>query len=210
MSISFYSLNKTSVILPILFLIPFIVFAQFSPCNLEKNALENAYLVDAEDIRCLARNSEKDISMFYTFAESCKPCLKHIPALIPFVIENEIDLYIVLIDKEHSYRVEWAEIILKRFEEEIKDRYQEDFSFKLYVLKDEDGRPRKKYNKFLTEITPPQFEVIGDLGKHIVMNKSGEVLLITSYKDNPENAEDKNSHILNEVILPVLDQELVK
>ena len=191
-------------------MLPMLSIAQSVPCNLEKNALGNAYLVDAEDIRCLARSSEKDISMFYTFAEWCKPCLKHIPALVPFVIENELDFYIILIDRENNFRVEWAEILLKQYEQEIRDRYQEDFSFKLYVLKDENGRPRKKYNKFLTEITPPQFEVIGDMGKHIVMNKSGEVLLVTSYKDNPENAEDKNSHILNEVIRPVLDQELVK
>ncbi|HLW14938.1 MAG TPA: hypothetical protein VKX30_05530 [Flavobacteriaceae bacterium] len=193
-----------------LLLLPILSVAQSEPCNLEKNELGNAYLVDAEDIRCLAKNSDKEISMFYTFAESCKPCLKHIPDLIPFVIENDLDLYIVLIDRENNFRVEWAEIILKRFEQEIREHYQEDFSFKLYVLKDEEGRPRKKYNKFLTEITPPQFEVIGDLGKHIVMNKSGEVLLVTSYKDNPENVEDKNSYILNEVIRPVLERSLVE
>lgn len=193
-----------------LLLLPILSVAQSEPCNLEKNELGNAYLVDAEDIRCLAKNSDKEISMFYTFAESCKPCLKHIPDLIPFVIENDLDLYIVLIDRENNFRVEWAEIILKRFEQEIREHYQEDFSFKLYVLKDENGRPRKKYNKFLTEITPPQFEVIGDLGKHIVMNKSGEVLLVTSYKDNPENVEDKNSYILNEVIRPVLERSLVE
>lgn len=192
-----------------LLLFPILSIAQSEPCNLEKNELGNAYLVDAKDIRCLAKNSEQEISMFYTFAEWCKPCLKHIPALIPFVIENEIDLYIVLIDRENNIRVEWAEIILKRFEQEIRDHYQEDFSFKLYVLKDEGGRPRKKYNKFLTEITPLQFEVIGDLGKHIVMNKSGEVLLVTSYKDNPENLEGKNSHVLNEVIRPVLEKSIV-
>src|SRR5690554_482634 len=193
-----------------LLLLPILSVAQSEPCNLEKNELGNAYLVDAEDIRCLAKNSDKEISMFYTFAESCKPCLKHIPDLIPFVIENDLDLYIVLIDRENNFRVEWAEIILKRFEQEIREHYQEDFSFKLYVLKDEEGRPRKKYNKFLTEITPPQFEVISDLGKHIVMNKSGEVLLVTSYKDNPENVEDKNSYILNEVIRPVLERSLVE
>lgn len=195
---------KKHVVFVLLFL-PVLSLAQSFPCNLEKNDLGNAYLVTADDIRCLAKNSEKKISIFYTFAEWCKPCLKHIPDLIPFVIENEIDLYIVLIDKENNYRVKWAEIVLNRFEQEIKDLYQEDFSFKLHVLKDEDGRPRKKYNKFLTEITPSQFEVIGDLGKHIVMNKSGKVLLVTSYKDNPENEEDKNTHILNEVILPVLE-----
>lgn len=200
---------KKYIVFALLFL-PVLSLAQSEPCNLEKNELGNAYLVDAEDIRCLAKNSDKEISMFYTFAESCKPCLKHIPDLIPFVIENDLDLYIVLIDRENNFRVEWAEIILKRFEQEIREHYQEDFSFKLYVLKDEEGRPRKKYNKFLTEITPPQFEVIGDLGKHIVMNKSGEVLLVTSYKDNPENVEDKNSYILNEVIRPVLERSLVE
>lgn len=184
--------------------------AQSVPCNLEKNELGNAYLVNAEDIRCLAINSESEISMFYTFAESCKPCLKHIPDLIPFVIENELDLYIVLTDRENNFRVDWAEIILSRFEEEIRGRYQEDFIFKLYVLKDEDGRPRKKYDKLLTKITPPQFEVIGDLGKHIVINKIGEVLLVTSYKDYHENVEDKNSYILNEVIRPLIERSLIE
>jgi len=53
------------------------------------------------------------------------------------------------------------------------------------------ARHREKYTNYLTQITPPEFENINDIGKFIVINKKGEVLLVTNYKDS-KNAEGKD------------------
>jgi len=96
---------------------------------------------------------------------------------------------------------------LSNYKRVIKENYEQDFKYNILVLKDETGRRKKNYLKFLTEITPPQFEVINDMGKHIVIDKSGEVLLVTSYKDKTENNELDDAGILKEKVLPLLKIE---
>jgi len=138
---------------------------------------------------CLAKNADKERTLFYTFASWCKPCIDHLPDLVALSIVHDINMYFVLIDKENSIRVKWAKDILSNYERVIKENHEQDFKFNILVLKDETGRRKKNYLKFLTEITPSQFEVINDMGKHIVIDKSGDVLLVTSYKDKTENNE---------------------
>ncbi len=45
-------------------------------------------------------------------------------------------------------------------------------------------KQRKRYKNFLTEITPKKFKNINDMSKYILLDKSGNVLMVTSYKDN--------------------------
>jgi len=195
------------IIFQIMIFLPLVGLSQSAICDIKKNELGNAYLVDAKAILCLAKNADEERTLFYTFASWCKPCIEHLPDLVALSIVHDININFVLIDKENNIRVKWATDILSNYKRVIKENYEQDFKYNILVLKDETGRRKKNYLKFLTEITPPQFEVINDMGKHIVIDKSGEVLLVTSYKDKTENNELDDAGILKEKVLPLLKIE---
>jgi hypothetical protein len=44
-------------------------------------------------------------------------------------------------------------------------------------------KENKKYKKFLTEITPDEFNNINGKSKYILLDNQGKVLMVTSYKD---------------------------
>ena len=63
------------------------------------------------------------------------------------------------------------------------------------IIEFQGARHREKYTKYITQITPPEFEDSNDMGKFIVINKEGKVILVTNYKDS-QNAEDKDDDSL--------------
>lgn len=94
----------------------------------------------------------------------------------------DVDFYLLLVDKEDSHYAYLAkEYIIERFNKA-----------KIFIIKDVEGRGRsKKYNKFLEDIHPLKSEIINDMGKFIVLNKEGQVLKITSYKDFKKDEHTK-------------------
>ncbi|MFD2603788.1 hypothetical protein [Flavobacterium suzhouense] len=81
-----------------------------------------------------------------------------------------------------------------------------DKTTKVAVLSNETyGIKTKKRNRqFVTEMTPPQFENIDDFSKYIVINKLGEVIMVTTWKDNKGNDWHDDSKMVQEKIVPLL------
>ncbi|ODS87237.1 MAG: hypothetical protein ABS44_11495 [Chryseobacterium sp. SCN 40-13] len=179
-------------------LLPVLVFSQnaIEKCNIQKSYFEDLYRVDAEDVKCLAKNSEKPNTVLVSFARWCAPCLHHLPAHMALEKHFDVDFYILLVDKENDRRTFLA-----------KDYVWKDYpNAKILIIKDYEKRGRgKKYNEFLKGITPPQFEVIDSMSKFFVLNTKGEVQMVTSYKDNPEGTDWKDHRpLMRKHIMPLL------
>ncbi len=165
------------------------IYAQ-SPCVTHKS-VSGLMSVTPEDVICIAKESDKDISLFYTFAEWCSPCRKNMPKIIDLAKKNDIALYFLIISRETFF--DEIDIAVDFIKEKIEEPNIYIISDSLYSKKNAvrkrswivlvGAKEREKYTNFLKKITPPSFEVIDDIGKSILINKEGEVILITSYKD---------------------------
>lgn len=183
----------------ILLLIYQISFGQGENCNLVKSKSGEIFTVDKDAIICLAKNSKKEKTLVYTFGSWCAPCIKHIPNAIKLARDYNLDFYVLLTDKENSDRELTAIRILNEAQKQI------DFKIKVVNLKDENGRPNKKYKHFLKEITPSKFENINDMSKYIILDKSGSVLMVTTWKDNRDNDWEDDSLMIEKTIKPILE-----
>ena len=173
------------------------VFAQQEKCGLQK--LEsNIYKVNAEDLKCLAKNSEKKNTIFFTFARWCEPCLYHLPNFKKIEKNYNVDSYVMLMDAEGSKMTRLA-----------IDYVLEDYpDAKIVILRDRDKKNGRKYKDFVKEITPSQFEAISDMSKYIVLNNSGEVQLVTTWKDNKEYPQWKDdTSTIKRIVLPLLEKK---
>lgn len=186
----------------VVFLFCFVkVFSQtpIEKCKLPQSHFENIYAVTAEDVKCLAKNSEQPNTLFFTFASWCKPCIYHIPTF--FLLEKfyKTDIYVLLIDEENSNRA-------KQGRDMVLEAYPH---AKILVIKDIKGRGRtKKYKEFLTAITPAKFENIDDMSKYIVLNQQGEVELVTNYKDSENDPDWKSDKpMVKRIVLPLLQKK---
>ncbi|MGC3977507.1 MAG: hypothetical protein QM751_04300 [Paludibacteraceae bacterium] len=171
------------------------LFAQYDSCGIQKSQYSDLYAVIPQDISCIARHSDKDISLFYTFASWCIPCRAHFPAIIDIVKKYDLDFYIVIPERENDSIMvkqttnylnkllgkDYKGLIVSDSLYSLKNRYKKQKKFVL--IKTYGVKEREKYANFITQITPPQFENIDDMGKVILVNKMGEVFLITTYKD---------------------------
>ena len=171
---------------------------QNKDCEMTKSKSDKIFTVDKDDILCLAKNSKKEKTLVYTFGSWCAPCLKHLPNAIDLARDYNLDFYVLLIDKENSDRELTAIGLLNQVQEKIK------FEIKVLILKDENGRPNKKYKQFLNEITPSEFENISSMSKYIILDKLGDVLMVTNWKDNSENDWDDDSQMIEKRIKPIL------
>tara|TARA_R110000772_G_scaffold137108_2_gene245968 strand:+ start:594 stop:1175 length:582 start_codon:yes stop_codon:yes gene_type:complete len=190
--------NIRMVFLTILILTIQKSFGQNTDCELTKSTSEKIFIVDKADIICLAKNSKKDKTLVYTFGTWCAPCLKHLPNAIKLARENDLEFYVLLTDKENSDRELTAIGFLKQMQEKVN------FEIKVLNLKDENGKPNKKYKQFLDEITPSEFENINDMSKYIILDKLGKVLMVTNWKDNRENDWEDDSRMIEKRIKPIL------
>jgi len=170
--------------------------AQTEECNLQKSKFSDFYTVDVEKTICIAQNSDKDITIFLTYAEYCVPCKEKIPKVMELSEKYNADFYLLLIGKEdddffnkktlsaiNSYNKLLKAVIITDLlygENTLKYVYRK----RLIELIGQ--RHSEKYREYLKQITPPKFENTNELSKFIVLNKKGEVLLVTSYND-PEN-----------------------
>lgn len=175
-----------------------ISFGQEEKCNLIKSKSDKIFIVDEDDIFCLAQNSRKSKTLFYTFGIWCEPCLKHLPNAIKLAKDFDLNFYVLLMDKENSDEELKAILFLNQVEEKIQ------YKIKVLNLKDENGRPNKKYKSFLAAITPSNFENINDMSKYIILNNTGKVLMVTNWKDNRDYDWEDDSKMIENRILPIL------
>lgn len=195
----FFGKTKLVFLLLLLFCVKGYSQKVIEECKLPKSHYEGIFSVAVDDLKCLAKKSEQPNTIFYTFGSWCKPCIYHIPTL--FLIEKfyKADIYVLLVDPETNNSIEKS-----------KDMVLEAYPHaKILVIKDIEGKGKsKKYKEFLSKITPAQFENIDDMSKYIVLNKKGEVQLVTSYKDSEKDPDWKNDQpMVKRIVLPLLEKK---
>jgi thiol-disulfide isomerase/thioredoxin len=192
---------------------PNTAFTQEDTCNLIQSSYSELYTVVPENVRCIAQNSDKDITVFFTFSGSCSPCRKHLPEAVQLAKEQNTNFYLLITDRENDEYIEKTIAIAKQIVPEEK--------LKMVIISDSLYSPGKRYKKrksfisistviqekytqFLNEITPAQFENIANMSKYIVLNKQGEVIFISNYKD----AEgEKNDLKVREKIIKFIEND---
>ncbi|MCF6214474.1 MAG: thioredoxin family protein [Flavobacteriaceae bacterium] len=170
-------------------------FSQKNNCNLT-NDLNNVIKVNKDDILCLAKNTNKNKTLIYTFGIWCSPCILHLPNAIKLAEDYNLDLYVLLIDKENDTKtIKITVNYLKKIKKDIN----------IAILKDETEKGRnKKYKRFLKRITPSQFENINGMSKYILINKKGVVIMETTWKDDKDNDWRDDSKMISKKIIPLL------
>ncbi|MDR1653622.1 MAG: hypothetical protein LBS01_08280 [Prevotellaceae bacterium] len=160
---------------------------------------------------CIAKNSDKDFTVFYTFASWCGPCIANLPDAVNFSETNNANMYVLLIDGEWGRSdVANAVAILKKknitqpavilsdsLYPTAKLRNKKPAKF---VLVDFGIQNRKKYANFVKLITPQRFKPENGMSKYIIFNKEGEVVFVSNSDDCiNEKGEYDYSLLLNKM-----------
>lgn len=178
------------------------ITAQTNGFSLTKSSYSDIYTINIEDMCNLAKNSKKDIIIFHTYSAWCAPCMAEIPEIIKMAEELDVDFYALLAEGEN-----WKSGISNALASAVKHGIDRDniviLSDSLYnnpkIRYKKEGiihisnsrKNREKYVNFIAHITPPQFESIAGNSNNILLNKKGEVILVTDYKDS----QDENGKI---------------
>jgi len=118
-----------------------------------------------------------------------------LPNAIKLSKEYKMNFYVLLIEKEENEIVKSTINYLKKIKPDIK----------ILILKDDYGKRRnKKYKEFLSEITPSKFENINGMSKYIIIDKKGEVIMVTNWKDNRDNDWKDDTKMIEKTIIPIL------
>ena len=200
---------NTRIFITALFLVSFftadaqIKNVQMEKCGLTRSVFSRLYTVNVEDVICLAQNSDSDITIFYTFAYWCVPCRKRLPEIIRFAEKHNVDFYVLLTSQEgnrrdvgralQKFHTEYDNqlnvviisdsLFSKRAVERLERRARRGF-----VLVETGRLERDKYINFLAQITPPEMgNIIPGMGIFIVLNRKGEVLLVTNDYQDAQN-----------------------
>ncbi len=187
----------TKNIVLLLFISSSLVYSQSNKCELIKNS-DNLYEVNKNDVFCLSKNSN-ELTLIYSFGIWCKPCIAHLPNALKLRDDYDLNLYILLIEKKGS---ENAKIAIDYLNEQYEN-------IQIIFIKDEYGNSKnRRYKNFLKDITPTNFENINDMSKYILINKEGEVIMVTNYKDNLDNSNWKDdSKMIEKKIIPLLNKK---
>lgn len=199
-----FFLGKAKFFIALLLLCFVKVFSQtpIEKCKLPESHYKNIYSVTSEDVKCLAKFSNQPNTLFFTFGSWCAPCIYHIPTFFLIGEVYKVDLYVLLVDKEnHHWTKESRDMVLETYP-----------NAKILVINDIEGKGKsKKYKNFLTKITPAKFENIDDMSKYIVLNKEGEVQLVTNYKDSKNDPDWKSDKpMVKRIVLPLLEKKLIE
>ena len=195
--------------------------AQMEKCNLTRSVFSRLYTVNVEDVICLAKNSERDITIFYTFAYWCVPCRRELPRVIRLAKELNTDFYVLLIEQE-SNRLEIGRALQKfytRYNNELNvvvlsdsmlseraQRRAQRRAERGFVLVDTGSLERDKYINFLTQITPPEVgNIIPGMGLYIILNNKGEVLWVTNQRDAQGLRGEEASERVRERVRQVIE-----
>lgn len=177
------------------FLLSFGIKAQFETCNLKQSNFISATTVSKDDLSCIAKNSDKPYTIFYTLTSWCAPCRLHLPDTLDLEKTGMVDVYVLLVEAEQDPKIANAINFIKNTDNNVK----------YVVLKDElyGTKVGKRNKKFVTEITPSNFENIDDYSKIILIDKSGKTKYVSNWKDY--NKDWKNSKKMYEnKIIPLL------
>jgi len=190
--------------------------AKTEACNLQKSNYSNFYTVDVEQVLCIARNSDKDITIFYTYADWCAPCRRELPNAIKLAKKNNADFYMILVDRESDTQLisNVTHTIDSVFHGNIKaviiadallsERSQRRLNRPI-VVDMRNLTAREKYSRFLREIATPQFRNVEDaMGLYIVVNNKGEVLFIT---ESNRESELRTSEQIRERITRIIEAD---
>ncbi len=190
----------------IYFVIVFMLFSQLA-FSQEKASLttqdqtENIRVVDAIDVKNLAKESTNKNTIIFTFGVWCGPCRLHLKNAIALKKEYDVELWVLLTDLEGD---DW----MKRGVDYLLEK---DSTINIAVLTDNYGKKKgDKYKRFLKEITPEKFENINGMSKYIVFDKKGEVLMVTTWKDNRKNDWRDKSLMLRDKVIPLLEEKSEK
>ncbi|MDR6920462.1 MULTISPECIES: hypothetical protein [Chryseobacterium] len=173
--------------------------AQQENCSLKKSEFIEATAVDKNDILCIAKNSGKPNTVFYTLASWCVPCIEHLPDALQLEKDYNTSVYIVLVEGEDDRKINRAMSIVKSRSADAK----------ILVLKNKNfpGGVKKRNRAFAEQMTPPQFEMIPDFSKFMVVNNQGEVKMVTNWKDykkldkkTTENVQQMLAH----TVIPII------
>lgn len=154
--------------------------------------------VDASSIATIAKNSDKKNTLFFTFGIWCEPCRLHLPGAIKLAKEKDLNFYVLLVDGMNTDRIAMAYQHIKKLDPTVKVAVLNDAVY--------GDKLKKRNKKFVAEITPPQFENIDDFSKYILLNKEGEVILVTTWKDNRDNDWRDDTKMQKEKIIPLLSK----
>jgi|GEM_PF-5152576 len=182
-------------------------------CTLHKSNFNDFYTVDVEQVKCLARNSDKPFTIFFSFASWCSGCSEDLPKAVKFANEIGSDFYILLIDRECDNMFTYQTVqILQTKRISAKTVILSDSLYSTEKLRKPQKRSffdlgiqrRDKYSNFIKQITPPQFEKSIDegMGKFFIFNNKGDIIYINSHNDyydeNGNIVEDYN-YFLNKI-----------
>ncbi|WP_128414355.1 hypothetical protein [Chryseobacterium sp. Leaf394] len=187
-------MNK-NIYLLLLFISVSLSGQNISNCNLQKSDASDALKFDRNDMICLAKNSDKPYTIFYTLASWCAPCRLHFPDAVELEKTGKVNLFVVLVESEEDKRLVNAINFIKSISENVK----------FGVLKDEIyGTRTGKRNKTLAiEITPQHNEMINDYGKFILIDRTGTILYVTNWKDYNKDWQNSKKMLENK-ILPLI------
>jgi len=194
----------------ILFVLLFVLFGTIHSQNLNNckidQQIDTVPVVDFEQIKCLAINSKAKNTIIYTFGIWCKPCINHLPNALGLELNYDVDVFVLLIDPEKSQHVVRAKDFFRRYDE----KYQLNTSILLLKDAERSSSRNRKYKRFLSQITPKNFENINDMSKYIVLNSNGETIMVTNWKDSkddPDWTDDKP--MLRRLVIPLLTKKNV-
>lgn len=186
-----------------LYIVFFILLSGFFKSQDNCQIIESSSLkikkVDKNDLICIAENSAEPVTIFYTFASWCQPCRMHLLQALYLEKSYKSNVYIVLVEGESDPRITNGIDYIRKYAPEAK----------IVVLKDDiyEGSVKKRNRKFVTDITPPEFEDISDFSKFLIISKEGKTLLVTTYKDSEKDPDWKDAMpMIKRKIIPLLEK----
>ena len=134
------------------------------------------YSIDSETILKLIKSSKKEYHVIYSFTTWCGPCREYLPTLLNYVEKNNIELYILIIEKDNSKKLYTS----KEFFDKMKN-----FNKPIYcITSGKSKNPKKKYFEFVESIVPNHKEF--GLSLNVLINNKGEVLYASTYNESKE------------------------
>lgn len=164
-------------------------------CNIQNSETIAAPKLDKETLICIAKNSNKPYTVFYTLASWCEPYRMHFPHTLDLEKTGKFNLFVVLVEAEKDPKIKNAISFIQSKSENVQFGVLNDEKYGIKV--------GKKNTKLATEITPNGSKVIDDFGKFILVDRSGQILYVTNYKDYDKDWKN-SKQTLEKKIIPLL------
>ncbi|WP_452230646.1 TlpA family protein disulfide reductase [Lacinutrix sp. MEBiC02404] len=134
------------------------------------------YSINSDTILELIKSSDKEYHIIYSFTTWCGPCREYLPMLLDYVETNNIELYIIIIEKDASEKLYNSKVFFDKMESFKKPLY--------CITSGKSKNPKKKYYEFVESIKPNHNEY--GLSLNILFNNKGEVLYASTYNESKE------------------------